>query len=152
MREKLSTTAMAYSPSEMIWGSEGHHLSLATGKSLGQSRRAGSTLERCLMHPWPYLPLSLSQSRSWMIPPFLGTCWSVCLEHLSLPHVSILPCSHSRADALILGSSWGPPVHTCCRPATLPAVCIARTQWPCCHFTRRWQQRARTRAGGTRLV
>lgn len=29
MREKLSTTAMAYRPSEMIWGSEGRHLFLA---------------------------------------------------------------------------------------------------------------------------
>lgn len=29
MREKLSTTAIAYSPSDMIWGSEGSHLLLA---------------------------------------------------------------------------------------------------------------------------
>lgn len=32
IREKLSTTAIAYSPSDMIWGSEGHHLSLAKRK------------------------------------------------------------------------------------------------------------------------
>lgn len=31
MREKLSTTAMAYRPSEMIWGSDGRHLFLAGG-------------------------------------------------------------------------------------------------------------------------
>lgn len=33
MREKLSTTAMAYRPSEMIWGSEGRHLFLAEGEN-----------------------------------------------------------------------------------------------------------------------
>lgn len=32
IREKLSTTAMAYRPSEMIWGSEGRHLFLAGGE------------------------------------------------------------------------------------------------------------------------
>lgn len=35
IREKLSTTAMAYSPSDMICGSEGHHLSLAERKQSG---------------------------------------------------------------------------------------------------------------------
>lgn len=35
IREKLSTTAIAYSPSDMIWGSEGHHLSLAGRKQSG---------------------------------------------------------------------------------------------------------------------
>lgn len=36
---------MAYSPSEMIWGSEGHHLSLAERKQAGLLTGVGTALE-----------------------------------------------------------------------------------------------------------